>query len=117
VSNRLHQPLRHELADETAEQVRQSHARAIEELQAIPLMRGKLIRDVELVDGVETVVPHNLGHRAALFLAIPLQLASGATNGRLLDATLLRTDIDASRMSVLKATGFTVTLKVTLWAV
>jgi hypothetical protein len=118
MSTRLHPPHRVVLDDEKAEQVRQSHQRAIEELQALPLVRGKLIRGIELPDGSEVTVAHGLGHRASLFPAIPLQGNFTATNGRLLDITLLRTDkVNLDKESVLKATGFGGTLTLDVWAV
>jgi len=97
--------------------LRAFHA-ALSELQGVPIVRGVIVRDVVLADAVETPVHHGLGHRAALFLAVPRQSVSGATSGRLLDVTEINTiGVDTKQTSVLKATGFTVDLKVTVWAV
>jgi hypothetical protein len=116
LSRRFHPPLRQELADETAERVRQSHEQAIGELQDVAIMRGKLIKDIELPDLTEVTVAHGLGHRATLFFGIPLQLQGGAATGRIMDITLLRT-VDANNFSVLLASGFGVKIKISVWAV
>lgn len=111
-------PIAARLADATADRVARNHDQRITELQGIPILQGRLIRGIVLPDGDEVVVSHGLGHRAALFMAIPFQGDFSATSGRLLDITLIRSDkVDVRVSSVLKATGFGGTLTLDVWAV
>jgi hypothetical protein len=106
------------LKDETAERARRNHAERIDELQSVPIVRGKLIAGVSLPDGDEVSIHHGLGRRASVFPAVPLQGDFTATNGRLLDITLLRSDkVDVRQYSVLKASGFGGTLTLDVWVI
>lgn len=49
------------LADQDAEAVRRSHARAIIELQSLPSLGGVVLQRVVLPDSVGVQIPHGLG--------------------------------------------------------
>ncbi len=49
------------LADPTLERMRQEIVEAIRELQTVPFIGARVISNVELEDGVETLIPHSLG--------------------------------------------------------
>lgn len=96
--------------------VRRHQAQQIEELQKIPIMAGKLIKDIKLPDGVDVAVAHGFGRPVSVFLTPPRQVVSGATTGRLLDQTLRVADkYDPNLFFVLRATGFTIDVWVDAW--
>jgi hypothetical protein len=68
---RFKPPATGKLADKEAEQVRQNHDLRIRELQNIPVVGGKLIKDIELESDVLTPVAHGLGRRATVLLSPP----------------------------------------------
>jgi hypothetical protein len=118
VSRRFLQTLALRVADAITDKVLRSHRDCILELQGVPILRGKLIRNIALPDAAEVVVSHGLGHRAALFLAIPRRGDFSPTPGTLFDITHLRTSkVDPNESSVLTANDYGGTITVDLWAV
>lgn len=103
------------LADADAERVRRSHEEAIHELQDAAVMRGTIVRDVELPDGQLVFVPHGLGRRATAWPSAP-RASLAATTGRIReirDATV----VDRTRFVGLKAQGWGETVTVDVWIV
>lgn len=96
------------LPDPSLEAVRQDHAAAIHELQALPAVSIRIVTNVSLADGVETPVAHGLGR--------PPQWVrescprSPSTSGRVEE---VRTGSgDRRKFVVLKATGWGATITV-----
>ena len=106
-------PLR--LADPVADRVRRNTDDQIRELQAVPLVRGRVIRDVELEDGVETAIAHGLGHRAAVLVSPPRWKGATGTHSSPAVMEYRAGDRDPEVYVVLKATGFGATVVVDLW--
>lgn len=67
------------LADDQAERVRRSHHDAIGELQRGPFAGARIIKDVELVDGVQRTVPHGFGRPVVVLISPP---RGAVTSGR-----------------------------------
>lgn len=100
----------------TAEVVRRHQAQQIEEIQRVPLMGGKLIKNIRLPDGEDVPVPHGFGRPVTVFLSPPRQEVNGATTGRLIDQTIRVADkFDPKFYFVLRATGFTLDVLVDAW--
>lgn len=96
------------LPEAAAERVRQEHHRAIEELQALPCVTLRVIRDVELEDGKPKPVPHGLG-RPALWVRESCPRGA-STTGRV---TEVRTGSgDRKHVVVLQADGWGATITV-----
>lgn len=112
MSRRLHQPLAVRLDDEKSERVRQSHHRALSELQGLPASGMRVVGGVELPDGVRVYVRHGLG-RAPLWVGISAVRGSSLTSGRIRDRTAQLSE-DASQVVVLQAAGWTNTVTVDL---
>lgn len=94
------------LADATLERVRQEHASAIGELQALPAVTMRIIPDVTLADGVETPVPHGLGRPAQWVRESCVRGA--AASGRVEE--IRNGTHDRKLYVVLKATGWGATI-------
>lgn len=109
---RLQPPAPVRLADADAERVRRSHAEAIRELQAVPIVGGSLVRDIELPDGVNVPVPHGLGRKAAVFIS-PAQFSGSATTGRIREVR--SASYDPAKYVVLRASGWSETITVDAW--
>lgn len=96
------------LADELAERVRANFASAIAEIQRLRIVGARVIENVELADATETLIPHTLGRRCAVFFS-PVRGAS--TTGRIDE---LREGVDRTKYLKLKATGYGATVTVDL---
>ncbi len=70
-TKRFKPPATAKLVDKDADLVRQSHDQRIRELQGVPVVGGKLIKDIELEADTPTPVAHGLGRRATVMLSPP----------------------------------------------
>jgi len=105
---RLRPPLTLQLDDVVAEQVRDGHDQALRELQRAPLAGARVIYDVELADATETPIAHKLGRTPTIVLVSPHRDASaGGAVEEIRSSTY-----DRARLVVLKASGFSATVKV-----
>lgn len=103
-------PLPLRLADSDSERVRQSHARAIVELQARPEIR--VIKDLSLEDNVRTTVAHGLGRTPQW---IGLSPARGAASvGCFVE---FRNGVDRTQRVDIAASGFGATILADLMVV
>lgn len=59
------------LTDPDAERARDNHAQRIREIQSVPVLGGRLIKDVVLENGVDTPVAHGLGRKATVLISPP----------------------------------------------
>lgn len=104
------------LADAAAERIRQVTDQRIREIQSVPILGGKLIKDVELADDVDVTVAHGLGRTPAYFLSPPRVFFGGLTTGRITDRRLALYDvIDTRKVLVLRAVGWGGTVVVDIW--
>jgi hypothetical protein len=103
-------PLDRRLDDQTAEQVRRSHAEAIREWQASAAAGLRVVRNIALVDGVPTPIAHGLG-RTPLWAA-PSAVRGASSTGRIDDVT--GGSDDRAKVVTLKATGFGATITIDL---
>lgn len=94
------------LADADADRVRRNHAEAITELQATPAAGARVLRGVELADGIDTPVAHGLP-RAPSF--VTCSVPRGAIAAGYLEEVRSGTD---RRAVVLRATGYGATVTV-----
>lgn len=62
-------PLGIQIDDEKAERVRRSHEQAILELQSFVFAGSRIVRSVELANGVATRVTHGLGRKPVIVCA------------------------------------------------
>ena len=99
-------PLPLKLDDETAERVRDSHHKAIEEMQSLPGVRTRIVPGVSLVDGVATPVSHKLGR-------IPLFVTASIPRGAVSAGYIVETSRDAQSVT-LTANGYGATIVVDL---
>lgn len=112
MSRRLHAPVNVRLADDAAERVRLSHESRIREIQSVPIVQGRIFRDVVLAAGVVTPVAHGLGRRAAIFLSPPRGLITGV--GCVQE---IRSGVhEPTQFVVLQADGWGATVTVDVWA-
>lgn len=110
---RLRRPLDVRLSEATAERVRRERDEALNELQRTPAASGRIIEGVELPDAVDVRVPHGLGRPARVFISPP---RGGASNtGRITDRTEILGE-DRTKYVVLRASGWSITLVVDIWA-
>lgn len=73
------------LADASAERARQNADERIRELQAVPIVAGKLLKRVFLADDTITPVPHGMGRPVSTFVSPPVRANGGSgTNPRIL---------------------------------
>lgn len=98
------------LPEPTAERVRQEHAAAILELQRLLAVGLRVVRNVELEDGIETPIAHGLG-RAPTWCA-PSAPRGPSTSGRIEEVR--SGDYDRAKVVVLKASGYGATVTVDL---
>jgi hypothetical protein len=112
LTKRFQTPPQVHLADAAAERVRKGTDKAMRELQAVPIVAGKLVRDIELVDGVNTPVAHGLGARACVFLSPP-QMSGSATTGRIREVR--DPSFDPRKYVVFRASGWSETIIVDAW--
>lgn len=105
---RLTPPIAKRLADPAAEESRRSQHDAIVQLQSLPLASARVIRNVQLTDGVVTRVAHGLGRAPIFFVCSPPRLA--AATGRIMDYR--DSTIDMSITLALQATGWGATIYV-----
>lgn len=99
------------LKDETAEQVRRSHAEAISELQRA--IQPKIFRNVVLEPLVETPIQHGLGRAPQMIVTSPPRGAG--TTGMIVefDSTFSSgIGIDRTKIIVLRAQDFGATITV-----
>lgn len=94
------------LPDELLERVRRNIVDAIGEIQRKRSVSEVVLTDIELEDGIETLVAHPLGRRVAVFVS-PVRGAS--TSGHIEE---LRDGVDAKKFVKLKATGYGATVTV-----
>lgn len=110
-SRRLQAPIKIKLTDSAAEIVRRSHDQCIREIQAVPIVGGKIIRDILLAADVDTPISHGLGRRATLIPSAPRNF-SGVV-GVLVE--VLSSDHDPTLYTVLRAAGFSVDVTIDAW--
>jgi len=94
-------PIAKRLDDVDAEAVRRSHAQAIEELQAAPAMRTRIIKDVVVPDNGTVLVAHGLGRVPEIVLTSPERGAAAV--GVLGEG---RVGFDRAKYIQLRANGF-----------
>jgi len=113
------------LTDANAERSRDSHATAIGELQALPATGLRVIKGVQLVNGVDKFISHGLGRTPESVMVSPIRIpgillttpdptAAGViveTRG----AQLNGSPIDGAQFVVLTAFGFNTTVTVDVW--
>src|SRR4051812_47181094 len=102
-----------QLADRDADQVRRSHADAIRELQVAPASSMRVLRDVQLPNGVEVPIAHKLGRAPAWVKESAPRGA--ATTGLVRDmgsVTAAGVPIDRAQRIVLRADGYGATITV-----
>jgi hypothetical protein len=97
------------LKDELLERVRSNMARAIAELQQLPLSRARVLTGIALLNGVSTPIAHGLG-RPVTVLVSPVR---GATSTGLVEE-IRDGSHDRSKYVVLKASGYATTVTVDL---
>lgn len=90
------------LDDRKVDRVARDHARRIDDLGKLPASGMRVIRDVELADGVETPIAHGLGRRAT-YVRESSPRGAVAT-GRIEEVRT--SDYDADKFVVLKASGW-----------
>lgn len=96
------------LPDKTVDRFAREVTEAVRELQAVPAVSVRIVRDVVLADGQETAVPHGLGRpaqwvrescpRGAVSVGMVEEIRSGSH--------------DRSKVAVLKASGWGATITV-----
>lgn len=85
---------------------------AIGELQQAPIIAGRPIANVKLVDGFATPVPHGMGRPVMWFHS---GIRGAVSNGRIDD--LRDGNVDRSKYISLRATGYGATIYVDVWVV
>jgi hypothetical protein len=106
------------LKDDDAERVRQSHARAIEELQALPILSARRLRSIALPNAVEVEIPHGLGRVPQMVsVSPPLGAASVGLISLVVGKHASGAPIDPSQSICLLASAFgsTITVDVMVW--
>jgi hypothetical protein len=109
-------PLAKPLADEDAEAVRRSTARAIVEIQAIPCLSGNVLQRVVLPDGSGVQIPHGLGRTPLGYWIGPP--TNAATPGVIQDYRSLTpagNPNDLSQTLSLRAINFGQAITVDIW--
>jgi hypothetical protein len=66
---RFKPPVATKLGDKDADRVRQNHDDRIREIQGVPIVGGRLFRDIELEANVETPISHCLGRKATILVS------------------------------------------------
>lgn len=94
-------PLPKRLADPDAEEVRRSHAQAIDELQRHPVLQTQIIKDVVIPNNGAVLVAHKLGRVPEIVLVSPER---GAVSIGMVAEQ--RGGFDRSRFVNLAANGF-----------
>lgn len=113
---RLKPALTDTLKDPAAEKIRRNQDERIDELQGIPLVRGKLIKAVELPDATNVPVHHALGRVATVIPGAPYALGGSVTSGSIRDRSRVLSDqYDPRQYAVLFAEGWGVTMYVDVW--
>lgn len=108
IARRLPPLLELQLADPVAEQLRESHAASLRALRGGLFAEAELLADVELADGVATPISHRLGRVPRVVLVTPHR---GATAAGAIEEVRSST-YDRARVVVLRATGYSATVKV-----
>lgn len=105
------------LSDETAERARRNHDERISELQDVPIVRGRLFREIELPNATDAPIHHGLGRIATVIPGAPYSKdGAESTGGILRDRTRLTTDkYDPRNYAVLRASGWSTTMYVDVW--
>ncbi len=111
MTKRFQAPDAAQLAD-AYERVRRSHEARIRELQAVPIVRGVQLLDIEIPDDTNTPVPHGLG-RKAMVLISPARFSTSATTGRIREVR--DPSFDPTRYVVFRANGWGETIYVDAW--
>jgi hypothetical protein len=96
------------LPDPLAERVRRNHDECIRELQQLPSATLHVVKNVSLVDGVETTVAHKLGRLPDF---VQVSVPRGATTNGSVDEIRDGTH-DRAKVIVLLASGYTTTVLV-----
>jgi hypothetical protein len=112
VAKRFQAPLALRLKDEDAERVRRNHEQRIRELQAVPIVGGRIATDIDLPDGENVPISHGLGRKAAVFIS-PAQFSGSATTGRIREVR--DPSFDPTQYVVLRASGWSETITVDAW--
>lgn len=97
--------------DEVAERVRRSHHEALKELQGLPVVTTEIKRDVALVSGAVTLIPHGLGRAPTITLVSPPR---GPVTVGMIEEIIDRAagNPDRTRFVALKASGMGATVTV-----
>lgn len=112
---RLQAPVSLHVEDPALERVRRNHDERIRELQAQPIVGGKLVKDIELPDGSDVFVSHGFG-RVAYFFLSPPRYTHAATTGRIHDRRLGNfAEYDPRNSLCLRANGWGGTIYVDAW--
>lgn len=107
------------LADPTAERMRASHAQAIQEMQSLPAMGLRVIKDVTVVNNNSVMVSHGLG-RAPQWVGVSAVRWDGAAfidSGTVFDRGTTDANgnpIDRTKFLVFAAHDFTSAGSITL---
>jgi hypothetical protein len=80
------------------ERIRRNHHEAIVELQRLPVLA--VLKDIKLLDGVDTHIAHRQGHAVTAFYSA---IRNAVSNGRIDE---IRSGVDLSKFIVLRATGY-----------
>ncbi len=116
MSKRLIPALLTRIADAAVDRAVRNIQLRIDELQAIPLLRGRPIHGIELPNDTNVPVKHGLGRTAHVLISPPYGLGGGITPGLVRDRTRVLADqYDPSQYVVLYADTVTATVYVDIW--
>jgi len=59
------------LPEATAERVRRNHDERLREIQALPLVQGKLLKHILLTNNATTTIAHGMGRPVSCFVSPP----------------------------------------------
>ncbi len=99
--------------DADTRRVTQNIDERIRELQAVPILGGKLFKNVQMPDGEIVYISHGFGRVASCFVSPPRRTAT-MTLGLISDMRDLL-DFDVSNSIALKAEDWTSTIVVDIW--
>jgi hypothetical protein len=95
------------LKDELLERVRSNFARAIAEIQKLPIVQTRHLNGITLLNGVPTPIAHGLGRSVRVFVS-PVR---GATSTGYVEE-IRDGSHDSTKYVVLRANGYTTTVTV-----
>jgi hypothetical protein len=112
VSRRFIQRITSHVADKVLDRLIRNAQDRIDEIQDVAVLRGKIIRGVELPDAMSVTVPHGLGYRCSVFVS-PVRDDPSAS-GRIEDVTAEQS-ADRREVVILYAAGWGQTVHVDVW--